>query len=1604
MVKKLMLSGCLVMLLGLSNIAFAGPLIFKVDFSCPSDANTVAGGTWFDFEFINGCKGQKQDWQKKDDVNDTKIDVQAGRSAGSSTLVSREGDPISNTALVFFDPSEGGIACADMQLQLYDLEPYTSYRVYTYHAWSDGNIASISILGAESNDVNVMPDVVYTTDDDILLAHPNVGVIDFTTGPDVGDGNAAPVLLTFDGCTRFNAFALHWGAPKASAPDPFDRERDVCPNDLRLSWTPVEELQDPNHDVYFGTDYDAVADANRTNHPGVLYYSEDQDSNEYPEDGDPPLDLELETTYYWRVDTVNEGQVLPGGTYTWRFRTEDGNAHYPSPHDYEVGWHPDANLSWTPACVATSQEVYLSTSFSEVNEMQGAAYLDTLPAGANTVDTPLLDIHTTYYWRVRSIGGGSNGDGHVWCFGTGYGGLVMYYKFNGTIGNDLPSIITDDSGNNIQFNKHTGGAGTVKYGEPNPVVVESSSSAEFNPDTNDPCFGYYRLDTGFNDPLLLAGPQYTIEVWFKVDGDYDPPADDDDMVLIGKSDGGVDSDDWRSWRVELDVGADADVKWYHSGYAIQRTQLLLDEWYHVAMVYDTSLDQCQKLYVNGGSPLEGNRTVLNSPDDHNTAYIGTKDNYDDGEFEEYGAFFAGMIDELRILDIALTPCEFLCRPGPKYAGCPYPHHGQRNVDANVVLSWGPGTDATSHDVYIGTDWDDVNDATTGSHPNVDYNNIDVNHYPADGNLVLDTDTMYYWRIDERNGGVYKGTIWKFETTLPVFDPNLRVWYKLDEEFGEAVRDDSGRYYEGDVDIEGGGQPDWDPNDGRFGGSLGFNNNTDLECGGGTLDTIGRAISVSVWLKDAYRSNSDNPVFSTQPGDDPCFIQALVVENGTDKVLWRVGGEDGNDVLRWNLGGVNARLIEGWHHWVFIKDEIENTMSIYFDAELVASNSDVNDTLEYIRGQVLRLGADEEEDKDFVGRIDDFRVYDKVLTDVNVMILFRGGDLESAWGPLPHDGAAEVRIDTDLVWRPGDYVNDVNGHDLYFGTDWDEVSDANSTDDPNVEYHNLDVNTYDIPYLLELGKTYYWRVDEVNDSNVWTGRVWRFTVAEYITIDDMEDYTSGFDSANPITHLSGTYGWDCGYTNQTGSFVDLVYPGSVYAGIEGRRSDQAMYYLYDSDLDGCEVLGKCHSEISNHFELDPNDWTIADVKMLSLWFLGDPLNDTGEQMYVGLEDTDTTYAGVGYGDAEDEDVNDIKVAEWQRWSIPLSSFTSVNLESVEKLYIGFGTRNGDVAGGTGEAYFDNIRLYLATCVLSKRPAAFAELDLYPDCVINFDDVEIMADEWLEADVNLGQVSEPCDANLVGWWKLDEDSGSDANDSSGNGHHGTIEVLDVNVWRVAGRPNDVNYALDFDGGRVRVLDHQDLRPLHQVSVSAWIKYSDEQSSGRVVAKGADDKETYQLEVDGDDDLKFSVRDGNDPNADDYEAQSDDDALDRDEWVHVAGTYDGNTVKCYVNGELAAENNDPNISAIPFLAQDTNDLAIGNKPGGEDDRFVGIIDDVRVYDYGLSQEEVRYLTTDGTGVLAMQSIANLSDEETPGDRVVNFKDFAILADDWLVQELYP
>jgi hypothetical protein len=205
--------------------------------------------------------------------------------------------------------------------------------------------------------------------------------------------------------------------------------------------------------------------------------------------------------------------------------------------------------------------------------------------------------------------------------------------------------------------------------------------------------------------------------------------------------------------------------------------------------------------------------------------------------------------------------------------------------------------------------------------------------------------------------------------------------------------------------------------------------------------------------------------------------------------------------------------------------------------------------------------------------------------------------------------------------------------------------------------------------------------------------------------------------------------------------------------------------------------------------------------------------------------------------------------------------------------------------------------------------------------------------------------------VGVWKLDEGSGTRVADGSGNGNNG---VLSGGVSWVPGTSGS---ALSFDGvsGELKIADNDALEPASTLTVSAWIKNAG--SPGKfsyVVAKGATSciAASYGLYSGPDGGLDFYVSHGHGS----VYARSPDagQGVWDGNWHLAVGTYDGHTIRLYVDG-VEVGTGTPWTGALEYVLPNSNDFYIGNYPGCADHAFQGAIDDVMVWDRTLDATDV-------------------------------------------------
>ena len=288
-------------------------------------------------------------------------------------------------------------------------------------------------------------------------------------------------------------------------------------------------------------------------------------------------------------------------------------------------------------------------------------------------------------------------------------------------------------------------------------------------------------------------------------------------------------------------------------------------------------------------------------------------------------------------------------------------------------------------------------------------------------------------------------------------------------------------------------------------------------------------------------------------------------------------------------------------------------------------------------------------------------------------------------PAPSNGATDVKMTATLSWIPAD---NAASHEVYFGTDKDAVRNADKNSPEYKGPKALGDESYD-PGKLAWYAMYYWRVDEVDslgDSS--KGPLWSFTTANFISVDDFEDYDAG-DNQIWYAWLDGLgYGtpetppYSAG--NGTGSAVGDETTPSYCEETVVHGGGKSMPVVYDNNKQGYAMYSEVELTLST-----ARDWTEEGVGTLTIWFRG-ILNNDAEPLYVAIANNTGAPAIVAH-----DDPAAAQIGAWTEWVIPLQSFADqgINLTDVDRIAIGVGTQgNMTTPGGAGKMFFDDIRLY------------------------------------------------------------------------------------------------------------------------------------------------------------------------------------------------------------------------------------------------------------------------------------------------------------------------
>ena len=206
--------------------------------------------------------------------------------------------------------------------------------------------------------------------------------------------------------------------PKAWNPDPPSGSM-YMDTWVSLSWSPGGFAA--SHDVYLGDNFIDVSDGTGDSFRGnqtAEYYVAGFPGFVYP-DGLVPG-----TTYYWRIDEVNDAEPnSPWIGDIWSFTIPPKKAYEPEPANGMMFVDPNTTLSWTAGFGTKLHTVYFGDNFDDVNDAAAG------PPQAVTNYTPgPLEFNKTYYWRVDEFDATATHKGDIWSFTTtitGLGAVIM---------------------------------------------------------------------------------------------------------------------------------------------------------------------------------------------------------------------------------------------------------------------------------------------------------------------------------------------------------------------------------------------------------------------------------------------------------------------------------------------------------------------------------------------------------------------------------------------------------------------------------------------------------------------------------------------------------------------------------------------------------------------------------------------------------------------------------------------------------------------------------------------------------------------------------------------------------------------------------------------------------------------------------------------------------------------------------------------------------------------------------------------------------------------------------------------------------------------------
>ena len=256
---------------------------------------------------------------------------------------------------------------------------------------------------------------------------------------------------------------------------------------------------------------------------------------------------------------------------------------------------------------------------------------------------------------------------------------------------------------------------------------------------------------------------------------------------------------------------------------------------------------------------------------------------------------------------------------------------------------------------------------------------------------------------------------------------------LDESSGNNAADSGTEQHDGTFLVS----PTWVPSEGIIGGAIELGGSGDgISIPEGLLD-MRSDLSMSLWFKTAHSSNTQTLLSAAGLGPSPHF--GVIIENGTT-IRFVYGG---GDSVTWNVG---KNLSDGyWHHLVLVRDT-EGSVLLYLDGNQFGQSQIVSISPLAVSavtlGQYHQNASLYDPSKEFVGMIDEFRVFSTSLSPASASELFHPNDLDldvlpddyedSLFGNLATLAASGDDLDEDGFTNREEFDAGTNPNDFYNG--------------------------------------------------------------------------------------------------------------------------------------------------------------------------------------------------------------------------------------------------------------------------------------------------------------------------------------------------------------------------------------------------------------------------------------------------------------------------------------------------------------------------------------------------------------------------------------------